>query len=222
IDRESEDTGRGKFRTVVHKVQQLSVQPDFMLILGDVHGGPVKEVLAETNFHLPIHVVFGNADDGASRRALRAMFDGKFIGICNAVPGDHVGHLNSEFYRGLRQCSWLEGQLAEGGKLHDHTFAFAHIPLHPRCEEANYYLAINDQKFLRRLILEHQPTALFFGHLHRLETFTIGRTGIFSVHGSNWTNTLVPPPHDPIGFNVAHVYEHGVTLEFVPIDPARE
>ncbi|MHC4681093.1 MAG: twin-arginine translocation signal domain-containing protein [Planctomycetota bacterium] len=38
IDRESEDTGRGKFRTVVHKVQQLSVQPDFMLILGDVHG----------------------------------------------------------------------------------------------------------------------------------------------------------------------------------------
>ncbi|MHC4509562.1 MAG: metallophosphoesterase family protein, partial [Planctomycetota bacterium] len=122
IDRESEDTGRGKFRTVVHKVQQLSVQPDFMLILGDVHG-PVKEVLAETDFQLPIHVVFGNADDGSSRRALRAMFDDdfgqndyyafthkrcKFIGICNAVPGDHVGHLNSEFYRGLRQCSWLE------------------------------------------------------------------------------------------------------------------
>ncbi|MHC4681094.1 MAG: hypothetical protein ACYTEK_20635 [Planctomycetota bacterium] len=53
----------------------------------------------------------------------------KFIGICNAVPGDHVGHLNSEFYRGLRQCSWLEGQLAEEGKSHDHTFAFAHIPL---------------------------------------------------------------------------------------------
>lgn len=234
IDRDAERTGRGKFRMVLDKVQQLSPQPDFVLILGDVHGEAVKEVLAGIDFRLPIHVVFGNADNGSSREVLRTMFpedfaendyysfthkNCKFIGICNAIPGDHVGHLSSEFYRGLQQCGWLEDQLVEGKNTHDHTFAFAHIPLHPQGEEANYYLAVNDQKFLRKLVLQHQPTALFFGHLHRLETFTIGKTGVFSVHGSNWTNTLVPPPYDPIGFNVVRVYEDNVKLEFVPIVP---
>lgn len=235
IDRDGERTGKDKFRAVLDKVQKLSPEPDFMLILGDVHGESLKEVLAETGFSMPIHVVFGNADDKSSREVLRKMFpedfaeadyysfthkNCKFIGLCDAIPGDHVGHLSSEFYRGLRQCGWLEAQLAEGAESCGHTFAFAHVPPHPRCEEANYYLALGDQRFLRELVLRHRPTALFFGHLHRLERFTIGRTGVFSLHGSNWTNTLVPPPYDPIGFNVARVYEDGVKLEFVPIEPS--
>ncbi len=53
---------------------------------------------------------------------------------------------------------------------------------------------------------------------HRLETFKIGKADVFSLHGSNWTNTLVPPPYDPIGFDVGRVYENGVKLEFVPMD----
>jgi predicted phosphodiesterase len=234
IDRDGERTGREKFGNVLEKVGRLSPKPDFMLILGDVHGDALKDVLTGTGFNLPIHVVFGNADDKASRASLRRMFPQdfaetdyysfthkgcKFIGVCDAIPGDHVGHLSSEFYRGLQQCSRLEEQLAEGNKSFDHTFAFAHIPLHPQGEEANYYLAVNDQRFLKHLVLKHEPTALFFGHLHRLEQFAIGKTEVFSVHGSNWTNTLVPPPYDPIGFNVAHVYKDGVKLEFVPIDP---
>lgn len=234
IDRDGERTGREKLRVVLAKIQRLSPRPDFMLILGDVYGRELKEVVTETGFRLPIHVVFGNADDKSSRQALREMFaedfaesdyysfshkNCKFIGICDAIPGDHVGHLSSEFYRGLRQCAWLQEQLDEGKNKYAHTFAFAHVPLHTRCEEANYYLAVNDQRFLRQLILRHEPTALFFGHLHRLETFKIGKTDIFSVHGSNWTNTLVPPPYDPIGFNLARVYEDGVRLEFVPIEP---
>ncbi len=234
IDRDGERTGRDKFRTVLEKVGQLSPTPDLMLILGDVHGEAMKEVLAETGLQLPVHVVFGNADDKSSRKMLREMFPGdlaendyysfthkncKFIGICDAIPGDHVGHLSSEFYRGLHQCSWLEHQLAEGKTSYRHTFAFAHIPLHPQGMEANYYLAVNDQRFLKELVLRHEPTALFFGHLHRLEKFTIGKTDVLSVHGSNWTNTLVSPPYDPIGFNIARVYKDGVKLEFIPIDP---
>lgn len=234
IDRDGERTGRDKFRTVLQKVGRLSPKPDFMLILGDVHGEALKEVLTATGFQIPIHVVFGNADDKSSRKILREMFPGdfaendyysfahkgcKFIGICDAIPGDHVGHLSSEFYRGLQQCSWLEGQLAEGRNSFDQTFAFAHIPLHPQGKEANYYLAVNDQRFLEELVLKHEPRAMFFGHLHRLERFALGRTEVFSVHGSNWTNTLVPPPYDPIGFNVARVYEDGVKLEFIPIEP---
>ena len=41
----------------------------------------------------------------------------------------------------------------------------------PRADEANYYLAVNDQRFLRQLVLKYEPSALMFGHLHRLETF---------------------------------------------------
>ncbi|MCP4259032.1 MAG: hypothetical protein GY774_16225 [Planctomycetes bacterium] len=234
IDQDTERTGREKFRMLLDKVQRLSPQPDFMLILGDVHGQELKEILTENDFRLPIHIVFGNADDNSSRNILRQMFpedfadndyysftykNCKFIGICNAIPGDHIGHLSSELYRGLRQCIWLEHELSEGKNKNAHTFAFAHIPLHPQGEEANYYLAVNDQKFLRELIVKHEPTALFFGHLHRLETFKVGKTDIFSLHGSNWTNTLVPPPYDPIGFNVVRVYEDSVELEFFPIDP---
>ena len=233
IDRDSERTGREKFRMVLGKVQRLSPQPDFMLLLGDVHGKELKEILREVDFRLPIHTVFGNADDKSSREVLRRMFpedfgendyysfihkNCKFIGICDAIPGDHIGHLSSELYRGMRQCSWLEHQLSEGKNKYDQTFAFAHIPLHPQGEEANYYLAVNDQKFLRELVVRHEPTALFFGHLHRLETFKVGKTDIFSVHGSNWTNTLVRPPYDPIGFNVVRVYKDGVKLEFFPIE----
>lgn len=233
IDRKTEHTGREKFRMVLDRVQRLSPQPDFMLLLGDVHGEALKEILRDVDFRLPIHTVFGNADDKSSREVLRRMFpedfaendyysfthkNCKFISICDAIPGDHIGHLSSELYRGMRQCSWLEHQLSEGKNKYAHTFAFAHVPLHRQGEEANYYLAVNDQKFLRELVVQHEPTALFFGHLHRLETFKVGKTDIYSVHGSNWTNTLVRPPYDPIGFNVVRVYKDGVKLEFFPIE----
>ena len=84
-------------------------------------------------------------------------------------------------------------------------------------KEANYYLAVNDQRFIRQLVLKYEPTALLFGHLHRLETFSVGKTRVISVHGSNWTNTLVPPPHDPIGFNIVRVYRNRFAVEFIPM-----
>jgi len=232
IDRDDELTGRAKFRHILDKVQALPTRPDFMLILGDVHGEALKEVLREVDFDLPIHLVFGNADDERGRRILRTLFpddftkadyyafthkECRFIGLCNAIPGDHVGHLSSEFYRGLDQCSWLEAQLAEGQGRCKHSFVFGHIPLPPQVKEANYYLALNDQRFLRQLVLKYGPTALLFGHLHRLETFSVGKTRVASVHGSNWTNTLVPPPYDPIGFNLVHVYSKRFTVEFIPM-----
>jgi len=232
MDRAGELTGREKFRRILKKVQELPARPDFMLILGDVHGQPLREILTDVDFDLPIHVVFGNSDDAPGRKILRGMFPGdfadadsyafthkrcKFIGLCNAIPGDHVGHLSSEFYRGLEQCSWLESQLAEGQERCSHTFVFGHIPLPPQLKEANYYLAVNDQRFLRQLVLKYQPTALLFGHLHRLETFSIERTRVISVHGSNWTNILVPPPYDPIGFNLVRVYRKRFAVEFIPM-----
>ncbi len=84
-------------------------------------------------------------------------------------------------------------------------------------KEANYYLALNDQRFLRQLVLKYGPTALLFGHLHRLETFPVGKARVISVHGSNWTNTLVRPPYDPIGFNLVRVYSKRFEVEFIPM-----
>ena len=78
IDRDGERTGRDKFRAVLKKVGQLSPRPDFMLILGDVHGDALEEVITETDFRTPIHVVFGDADDKSSRATLRKMFPNDF------------------------------------------------------------------------------------------------------------------------------------------------
>ncbi len=43
IDRNTERTGREKFKMVLGKVQRLSPQPDFMLLLGDVPRGLCRE-----------------------------------------------------------------------------------------------------------------------------------------------------------------------------------
>ncbi len=72
--------------------------------LGDVHGDALKEILRDVDFRLPIHTVFGNADDKSSREVLRRMFpedfaendyysfthkNCKFISICDAIPAAH-------------------------------------------------------------------------------------------------------------------------------------
>ena len=91
IDRDSERTGREKFRMVLGKVQRLSPQPDFMLLLGDVHGDALKEILREVDFRLPIHTVFGNADDKSSREVLRRMFPEDF------TENDHYSFIHKNY-----------------------------------------------------------------------------------------------------------------------------
>ena len=178
--------GIKKFSACFNEINKLSPeeQPDFVLILGDIHLWKLHQILPEIT--VPLHVIAGNHErDSKSRTEMRNLFpddfikNGKesdyyafvhkgvrFIGVCNAGMGDHVGHLNSEIIKPFGQCQWLETQLK---KEESQKIIFAHIPPHPKNEERNGWMCRNDSAFFNTLVEQTKPTAMFFGH-HHLDT----------------------------------------------------
>ena len=99
-----------------------------MLIAGDIHLWAIEDLIAD--FDLPVHVVAGNHATTEHKKQLRDFFADdfkvngresdyysfvhkgvRFIGICNAIHSDHVGHLSSEFITPPGQSEWLETEL---------------------------------------------------------------------------------------------------------------
>lgn len=195
----SNDEGYATFRSLL---EQMRVDaPDFILIPGDIGLGNIavfEELLSEFDSGIPLHVVAGNDETLADRARLRSMFpddfkgrdfysfrhnNSLFIALCNAIPNDHIGHLSSEAIKGQDQAIWLAGELDKSRNV-DHVFIFGHVPLHPEGREHDtgvrgLYLSINDQNYLRELLLKHKPTAMFFGHTHSKAEFHIGDTRVF-------------------------------------------
>jgi hypothetical protein len=187
-----------------------------------------REVLAKVKPAIPIHVVPGNHEQRQDRDALHALFPADFkgndfysfmhkrslfIGLCDVGNGDHVGHLNSEAIKGPEQGEWLKKQLTDNQRNADRIFIFGHIPLHPEGKYDTMFLSVNDQKYLRELILEYRPTAMFFGHLHHGMEFTIGRTPVIVSRSTNWNFN-----NEPLGFLEVKVYKNRIATEFVPLD----
>jgi predicted phosphodiesterase len=228
-NRAGEPTGKEKFKTLLRQVEQQSPKPDFLLICGDLHVTAFQEVLAEAKPTIPLHVVPGNHERREDRDALRTLFPNDFhdadfysfthkgslfIGLCDVGNGDHIGHFNSEAIRGPEQCEWLRGQLAEHAKAADRVFLFGHIPPHPEGTIAGgMFLSVNDQRFLRELVLEYPPTAMFFGHLHRPLEFQIGATPVIVLRSSNWNMS-----HEPLGFLKVNVFPKRIATEWIPLE----
>ena len=108
-DRPGEPTGVAKFLEVLAQIKALPRQPDFILMLGDTHPEKLAPLLPQIG--LPVHVVAGNHETIAHRQQLRALFPQdfgdrdfyafthkgcRFIGLCTALVGDHVGHFESQ------------------------------------------------------------------------------------------------------------------------------
>ena len=223
-----------KFKILLKQVQSLPRKPEFMLIVGDIHVKPFKAIMSEVDFEIPMHVIAGNNDIATDRKVLREMFPDDFkgrdfysfkhksclfIGICDAIPKDQVGHLSSQHIAGSvsaagdGQCKWLKNQLAENENKAEHIFIFGHIAPHPDGIERNMFLAANDQTFLRKLILKYEPTALFFGHYHRRMRFKIGDSPVFIVRSSNWNFF-----DEPYGFLEVTVSKDTIRTEFILLD----
>jgi hypothetical protein len=233
-NRSNEPTGKEKFKRLLLQAARRSPRPEFMLITGDIHVEPFSQVLAETKAEnkgrelIPLHVVPGNHEQRKDRDALHALFPADFkgndfysfmhkgslfIGLCDVGNGDHIGHFNSEAIKGPEQGQWLKNQLADKGKKADHIFIFGHIPPRPDGTiEGGMFLSVNDQKFLREMVLEYKPTALFFGHLHSKMEFKIGSTPVFVLRSTNWNFN-----QEPLGFLEVKVFKTGMTTEFVPL-----
>lgn len=222
-DRFTPGTGIEKFQRVVAKIHAMpeAKRPDFMLICGDLHVHKLQEALKPLT--IPVHVTPGNHESRKAREQLRKMFSDDFkgkdfysfkhkgckiISLCTAIPSDHVGHLSSEgITPKTGQCAWSEKELAEPTK---HTLVFGHIPPHPQGKDMNMYLGQNDSRYMVDLIKRARPTALFFGHQHRRNRFTIGQSPVYVLRSANWNGG-----QQPTGFMMVRVREAGITTEFL-------
>jgi len=227
-NREGELTGVDKFRRVLEAITGLERQPDFMLLLGDIH----PEVL-ETLLHqvaVPIHAIAGNHEHAKRREQLRAQFEQDFqgqdfysfqhreclfIGMCTALIGDHVGHFDSQdITPQVGQCIWVAEQLARVGDYR-HTFLFGHIPPEAENRPNTMCLGQNDSRFLQDLVRQHRPTALFFGHRHKRIWFDIDGVPVYGVRSCNWNSG-----GEPLGFLQVGVLRDRLDLRFVDTTPA--
>ena len=105
-------SAREKFKLCLDRISEINeVNPvDFGLIVGDIHLWAIDDLIAD--FDLPFHAVAGNHEKTEHKKQLRDFFADdfkvngresdyysfvhkgvRFIGICNAILDDHVGHL---------------------------------------------------------------------------------------------------------------------------------
>ncbi|MGI5820129.1 MAG: metallophosphoesterase family protein [Armatimonadota bacterium] len=223
-DREGEATGVDKFRALLAKLQQEAPEAEFGLVLGDIHPEKLEELLPE--IALPLHVVHGNHENRTHREMLREMFpedfegrdyyafergDDLFIALCTAIPGDHVGHFQSQHITpSTGQLAWLQELLSGRGNWR-HVFVYGHIPPEEQNGANSMTLAQNDSRWLHELVAESRPTALFFGHRHRQMDFEIAGVPVHGVRSVNWNSG-----GEPVGALVVHVEGERVESRFVP------
>jgi len=223
-DREGEPTGVEKFQALLQRLRATAPRSEFILLLGDIHPEKLEPLLPEID--LPLHVVAGNHESVAHRAQLRAMFpddfgerdfysfargEDLFIGLCTAIPGDHVGHLQSQYITPqLDQLAWLAELLSRRGDFR-HVFLYGHIPPDAECRPSTMCLAQNDARWLRDQVAAARPSALFFGHRHKQIDFEFAGVPLFGMRSANWNSG-----GEPTGALVVSVTAGGFTTSFLP------
>ena len=99
-------------------------QPDFILVLGDLHFFAIKDELGKID--IPLYPIAGNHESVSQKQQLRGLFPDifqiagvesdyysfehkgiHFLGICDAISSDHIGHLCSDQIIPRGQCQWI-------------------------------------------------------------------------------------------------------------------
>lgn len=218
-------TGADRFLRCVEAMKALPAaeQPDFVLVLGDLHTDAFLPLVKEVPY--PLHVTFGNHESTPEQRKnLRDAFPGdftvngepsdyysfthkgaRFISLCDAgLGGEHIGTLCSENIRPRGQCEWLEAELSapEPRKV-----LFAHIPVERNGGDREMHLNRNDSRWMNALLREKGPDALFFGHLHTpTEEYSNGKSRVWQVRSCCWNGG-----NAPVGFLLARMTPGGVS-----------
>jgi len=223
-DREGEPTGVQKFQALLARLDGLATRPEFALIPGDIHPEKLEPLLPQID--LPLHVVAGNHESVAHRAQLRAMLpddfgerdfyalargDDLFVALCTAIPGDHVGHFQSQFITPqLGQLAWLEELLSRRGDFR-HVFVQGHVPPGPGAVSGTMFLAHNDALWFEALVRQTAPTGLFFGHRHTQADFEFGGVPLYGVRSCNWNSG-----GQPRGGLLVAVFADGFEAQFLP------
>lgn len=216
---------RAKFFRCIETIENMpkDQQPDFILVLGDLHFFAIEDEIKEVG--IVIHPIAGNHESVAHKKQLREMFPDDFqingvesdyysfehkgvhfIGLCNSINPDHIGHLCSSQIIPRGQCEWLEKELAKNEMP---KIIFSHIPIEPNGQDKHMYLSQNDSRYLADLIGKYKPNAMFFGH-HHLETrqFNIEDCAVTILRSCSWNFR-----NAPIGFGIVKVSPDGISLK---------
>ncbi|MFO8078709.1 MAG: metallophosphoesterase, partial [Armatimonadota bacterium] len=161
-NRDGEPTGVEKFRAWLARLEQEAPHAQFALLLGDIHPEKLEPMLPE--IALPLHVVHGNHERPAHREMLREMFaedfDGRdfysfehgddlFVALSTAIPGDHIGHFQSQYITPkTEQLAWLEELLSRRAAWRN-VFVYGHVPPEAECRPSTMCIAQNDARWLR-------------------------------------------------------------------------
>lgn len=215
--------GVDKFFACIKEIRKLpdEEKPDFIMILGDVHLWALGRYLDEVK--IPIHVISGNAETRKRKKEMRAFFPAdfqkngeesdyyafvhkgvRFICLCNARGQEHIGMLCSEDIIPRGQIEWLENQLAE---KEPNKIIFAHVPTEPGGQDKNMYMCRNDSRYFNKLVEQTQPTAVFFGHLHRAtHKYKIGKSLLCTLRSCTWNLDRTP-----LGFMMVTMSTEGIS-----------
>lgn len=218
-------SARDKFELVLKHISGLSDsnQPAFVLVCGDIHLDAIKEVADQSGF--VFHFIAGNHETKPDRESLRKSYpddfniDGvesdyysfvyngcRFVGICDAVSDDHVGHLSSGQILPFGQSKWLNSELRKKEAV---KVVFGHIPPHPDCEDVNMYLSRSDSLFFNELIRRTKPDLMFFGHQHKpTRQIMIASTRCYIARSTSWNFK-----NEPIGYMSVRFDKDGARIE---------
>lgn len=214
-----------KFLRCIKVMKELhnKERPDFVLVLGDLHFFAIEDELGKID--IPLYPIAGNHESVTQKQQLRKLYpdifqvDGiesdyysfehkgvRFIGLCNSISPDHIGHLCSDQIIPRGQCEWLEQELE---KHEMPTIIFSHIPIEPNGQDRRMFVSRNDSRYLINVIKKYGPNAMFCGH-HHLETrqYDIADCNMTIFRSCSWNF------HDaPIGFGLVNVSPEGFSLK---------
>lgn len=223
-DRQNEPTGVEKLQRALEAIRGLAQRPAFILLLGDIHPDKLEPFMG--NWPAPVHPVHGNHENAAHREALRELFssdfagrdfyafahaDCRFIGLCTALVGDHVGHFESEdITPPIGQVEFLEQELQQSQNMRG-RFIFSHVPPEQHNKPTADCLGSHEAMYLHRLVQDRNVTACFFGHRHAARLYQMGQTAMYGVPSTNWNFG-----GKPVGFLQVFVHAEGIQAELIP------
>jgi len=222
-NRQGEPTGVEKLSRALEVIRGLALQPAFILLLGDIHPDKLEPFMDQ--WPAPVHPVHGNHENAAHRKKLRELFasdyagkdfyafthaDCRFIGLCTALVGDHVGHFESEdITPPVGQVEFLERELDAALGMRG-RFLFGHVPPERDNKPTADCLGSHEALYLHQLVQDKHVTACFFGHRHASTLYSMGETAMYGVPSVNWNFG-----GKPVGFLQVLVYPSEVRAEFV-------
>lgn len=218
-----------RWRQAIQQINQL--QPDFVVVCGDLVNGASEKSYADFNAvrascRVPCYCAPGNHDVGNAPTPGLLQRYRKWVGK-DYYAFEHRGCtfviVNSQLWKAPvpgeseKQDQWLRATLKTAAQKHRPIFVVSHFPLFEKTldePEGYFNLPKAKRQELLKLFKNSGVVALLAGHTHKTSATEVG--GIQMVNSETTSRNF---DNHPFGFRVWHIgptrpYRH----EFVPLE----